>query len=281
MRRAAEDRARAVLHQDEVRDIDRQRPGRVEGMRDAQARVEAELLGLVDVLLRRAGALALLDEGLERGVRLRRGLGERVIGGDAEELRAEQRVRARRVDLDLVRRRRHSIRARNEPAALPSGRSSSSASAAPCRASGSDPPARRAAPDRRSVILKNHCVSSRCSTGAPERQPRPSMTCSLASTVSSTGIPVDLGRLAVDEPGLEEVEEHLLLVAIIGRVAGRELAAPVERQAHGLELRAHGGDVGVGPFARVHLVGLAAFSAGRPKASHPIGCSTAKPLARL
>ena len=37
------------------------------------------------------------------------------------------------------------------------------------------------------VILKNHCDSSFCSTMAFERQPRPSMTCSLASTVWSTG----------------------------------------------------------------------------------------------
>ena len=39
----------------------------------------------------------------------------------------------------------------------------------------------------KAVILKNHWVSSRCSTKAPERQPRPSITCSLASTVWSTG----------------------------------------------------------------------------------------------
>jgi hypothetical protein len=34
---------------------------------------------------------------------------------------------------------------------------------------------------------KNHWLSSFFSTGAPERQPRPSITCSLASTVPSTG----------------------------------------------------------------------------------------------
>ena len=37
------------------------------------------------------------------------------------------------------------------------------------------------------VILKTHWLISRCSTIAPERQPRPSITCSLASTVMSTG----------------------------------------------------------------------------------------------
>ena len=39
----------------------------------------------------------------------------------------------------------------------------------------------------KSLILKNHCVSSRRSTSAPERQPLPSSTCSLARTVMSTG----------------------------------------------------------------------------------------------
>ena len=39
----------------------------------------------------------------------------------------------------------------------------------------------------KSVILKNHWLSLRRSTSAPERQPRPSITCSLARTVWSTG----------------------------------------------------------------------------------------------
>ena len=38
-----------------------------------------------------------------------------------------------------------------------------------------------------SVILKYHCVSSRLVTSAPQRSQCPSMTCSLASTVWSTG----------------------------------------------------------------------------------------------
>ena len=38
-----------------------------------------------------------------------------------------------------------------------------------------------------SVIFKNHCDKRRFSTGAPERHPLPSMTCSLARTVFSTG----------------------------------------------------------------------------------------------
>ena len=66
-------------------------------------------------------------------------------------------------------------------------------------------------------------------------------------------VPVHLGLLALDQPGLEEVEEHPLLVLVIGRVAGRDLAAPVERQPHRLELLLHRGDVGVGPFLGMDL----------------------------
>ena len=39
----------------------------------------------------------------------------------------------------------------------------------------------------KAVILRNHWLSLRFSTSAPDRQPRPSITCSLASTVMSTG----------------------------------------------------------------------------------------------
>ena len=67
-------------------------------------------------------------------------------------------------------------------------------------------------------------------------------------------VPVDLGGLALDQAGAPEVEEHFLLVLVVARIAGGDLAAPVQRQAHGLELGLHGRDVGVGPVARIDLV---------------------------
>ena len=51
-----------------------------------------------------------------------------------------------------------------------------------------------------SVMRKNHWTSSRRSTGAPERQPRPSITCSLASTVMSTGSQFTTAALRVTSP---------------------------------------------------------------------------------
>ena len=66
-------------------------------------------------------------------------------------------------------------------------------------------------------------------------------------------VPVDLGGLAVGQLLLQEVQEQPLLVHVVVGIAGGELALPVDRQAHGLELAAHGVDVLVGPLARVDL----------------------------
>ena len=94
-------------------------------------------------------------------------------------------------------------------------------------------------------------------------------------------VPVDLRFLARDEARREEIEEQLLLVLVIARIAGRDLARPVEREAHRLQLRAHRGDIGVGPVAGWCCSACAAFSAGRPNASQPIGWSTLKPARAL
>ena len=67
-------------------------------------------------------------------------------------------------------------------------------------------------------------------------------------------IPVDPGFAAIGEARLEEVEKHLLFVFVVFRLAGRQLAAPVERQAHGFKLVAHDGDVFARPFRRMDLV---------------------------
>ncbi|GBD42350.1 hypothetical protein HRbin39_01741 [bacterium HR39] len=68
------------------------------------------------------------------------------------------------------------------------------------------------------------------------------------------GIPVDPALLAVGDALLEEVEEHRLLVLVVGGIAGGEFALPVERAAHGADLLAHLGDVAVRPVGRVHAL---------------------------
>ena len=66
-------------------------------------------------------------------------------------------------------------------------------------------------------------------------------------------VPIDLRGLAVGEALFQQVQEQLLLMAIIVRRAGRDLARPVERQAHRFQLAAHRVDVGVSPGAGVDL----------------------------
>ena len=66
-------------------------------------------------------------------------------------------------------------------------------------------------------------------------------------------VPIDLAVFARHQPGFHEVEKHLLLVLVISGVAGGDLARPVERQPHGLELSLHRRDVVVGPGLGMHL----------------------------
>ena len=101
VRGAAEDRAGAVIHEDEVGDVNRQFHGRAEGMGRDDAGVVALLLGAVDLLLRRADLAALLDERRQLRIVLGERLGQRVLGRDADEARAEDRVGPRGEHLDL------------------------------------------------------------------------------------------------------------------------------------------------------------------------------------
>ena len=50
-----------------------------------------------------------------------------------------------------------------------------------------------------------------------------------------------------NKPRLEKIEEHALLVLVVGRIAGRDFARPVEGKPHRLELLLHRRDVVVGP----------------------------------
>ena len=66
--------------------------------------------------------------------------------------------------------------------------------------------------------------------------------------------PVHRRALLVGEAALEHADEDELLPAVVGGVAGRHLAIPVVGDAHAAELRAHVGDVLVGPHRGVHAV---------------------------
>ena len=252
--RAAEDGAGAVVHQDEVGDVDRQRPILVERVDSADAGVEALLLRRLQLGDGGAHVAALLAEGGERRVGLGRRLGQRMVRRERHERGAEQRVGARRVDLDLR---------------LALGRRLLVEREADQQAFGAaDPVGLHQAHLLRPLVERLQRLQQLVGVVGDLEEPLRQLALldqrarAPAAAVDHLlvgehgmvdRIPVDLRRLAVGEALLQHVEEQLLLVPVVVGRAGGELARPVERQAHRLELPAHGVDVLVGPLRRMHL----------------------------
>jgi hypothetical protein len=114
MRRAAENRPCAIVHQDEIGDPDRQFPVRVERVAHGDARWQALLLGRFEGLFRGAHAPAFGVEGGDGGiVRLQRP-GQRMIGRDRGKARPQQRVGPRGIDRELFVPRRRPQRVKGE-----------------------------------------------------------------------------------------------------------------------------------------------------------------------
>ena len=254
MRRATEDRAGAVVHQDEVGDVDRKRPRGIERVDRLHPGVETLLLGGVDQLLRGAVAFAFRDEFGERRILGRCGDGERMIGRERQELRAEQRVVARGEDVDLVFPQRGGRGIERE------------AQVQPLRTA--DPVALHDAhllgPEIQAVERLQQILGKFGDAEVPLRHLPLLDQCARAPAatvdhllVGEHGaidrVPVHLAELALDQTRAQEVDEHLLLVLVVGRIAGRDLARPVERQPHRLELRLHHRDVLVGPCLGMDL----------------------------
>ena len=76
-------------------------------------------------------------------------------------------------------------------------------------------------------------LERRDSTGVPQRSQRPSITCSLASTVCVLRAPLHRRLGAVGEPALEQLQEDPLRPAVVVGLVGGELARPVDRDAPG------------------------------------------------
>ena len=218
------------------------------GWRDPQPGVEAALLRRLDRRLAGAQAAAFGDE----GGRLRRSRAATAAasgcsGASRQERHAEQRVRPRGVDLDPVDRRLRLRRAESASARPRCGRSSWPASCRTRSGQRSQPVQRRqqlgrVVGDAQEPLRKLLLLDRRA--GAPAAAVDHLL---VGEHGAVHRVPVDPALAPLGEAGAQEVQEQPLLLAVIGRIAGGELARPVERQAHALQLGAHGGDVGAGP----------------------------------
>ena len=69
------------------------------------------------------------------------------------------------------------------------------------------------------------------------------------------GVPIDLGRLAVNQTLFPEFQEDGLLLFIIGNIAGGEFAGPIQRKPQTLKRGAHFVDILIGPIFRMTACG--------------------------
>ena len=102
MRGAPEDRACAIVHQDEIGDIDRQVPMRIKGMLNGKSRVEALFLGRFDIRGRRPAFATILNESLQVrsiGCKVQ---GQRMIGRNGHKTCPEHRVRPGGKDINTL-----------------------------------------------------------------------------------------------------------------------------------------------------------------------------------
>ena len=248
MRRAAEDGAGAVLHENEIGDQHGKLGALDHRVPHAHAGVEALLLLRLELGGAGAVMMALVDERGGAGILLGDGFRQRMIRRDGDEACAVQRVRPRGEHLDQVVAVRRGAD-RLEPDEQPLG------SADPVRLHQPDllGPALESVQRLKQVlrIVGDLEHPFRLLALLDQRAGAPAAAVDhllVGKHRPVDRVPIDLPRLAVDQAGFQHVEEQALLLVIVVEVAGRELARPIERQAHAFELAAHDGDIVVGPF---------------------------------
>ena len=264
MCRAAEDRAGAIVHQDEIRDPDRKLPRRVERVAHAQPGVEAQLVGIFDGLLGRATAPRLRAKRRDSRVVPLQRLRKRVVGRDADEGRTHQRVGPRRVDLDPVVAMRLFGQAEGE---LKAPRPADPVGLHQLDLGGPVvEPVQRVQQFAREIRDAEEPLRQLAPLHIRARPPALAVDDLLVGQHGHVDrVPVNHSVLAVHEALFQEIEEQRLLLAVVFRVAGREFAGPVDRQAQRLHLPAHRRDVLIGPVGGVAALFHRGVLGGHPE----------------
>ena len=251
---ATKDRASAVVHQDEVRDINRQFPRGVKGVADFQPGVIAALFGLFQRLFGRAAFAHVGAECCDRGVVTFQRFRQRMIGRDADKRRAHQGVGAGRVNL--------------YPVVSIGGVGQAKAK---LQTTGfADPVGLHQLDLRRPVIQPIKAFKQFFGIirdfKEPLRQLAALNLCARTPAlavfdllVRQNGhidrIPVHDRLFAINQALFQKIEEQRLLLTVVFRITGGQFARPINRQAQRLHLIAHVGDVLIGPILGVAAAG--------------------------
>ena len=247
MRRTAENRAGAVIHQDEIGHIERHFRGLAEGMHDLQAGVVALFLRALDLFRAGAHAVAFVDEAFQLLVLFRQRGRQRMIRRHGAEGHAENRVRPGGEHLQRLMplRQRLAFQRKAHQEAL--------GAADPVALHQPDlvrPAVERIQRGEQVVGIVGDLQEPLAQLALLHQRARAPAAPVDHLLIGEHGVvnrvPIDLALLAVHQPLIEEIDEQLLLLRVIFRIAGGDLAAPVQRQAHALELAAHGVDILIG-----------------------------------
>ncbi len=253
VRRHAHHRAVAVAHQHVVADPDLDALAG-QRVRHVQTGRHALLLHRRDVGLDHAAPATFVDERGELRVRLRRLLRQRMLGGHRRERHAHDRVRARRenvhaavadqlaiVAADIVREREAHALALADPVRLHR-----------LHAFGPAGHLVQVFEQLLGVVGDAKVVAGDLAllddrAGAPAAPVDHLLVCEHRLVHR---IPVDDLRRAVRDATLQHAQEQPLVPAVVVRVAGGDLARPVDRKAHRLHLLLHVRDVLARPLRR-------------------------------
>jgi hypothetical protein len=223
-------------------------------MRDGQAGGHALLLHRRDLGFDHAAALALLDESGERRVAARGMLGKRMLRRDRAEGHAHDGVDARGEHVHPAATDRRAVRRAD---VVPEGEAHAHALADPVRLHRLDalgPPGHPVEVREQLLgVIGDLQVVAGDLALLDERAGAPPAAVDhllVGEHRLVDRVPVDDLRLAVGDALFEHLQEHPLVPAVVRRVAGGDLARPVDREPHRLHLLLHRGDVVVGPLRR-------------------------------
>ena len=227
---ATENGAGAIVHEHEICDVNRQVQVFAEGMAGDQAGVVAELFGALDIFLARALAAAFGDEFLQCRILRSQDLCQRMVRGQRTEPGSEQGVGPCRIDLErFVTGGNVSLKRKpdQQPMAL------------------ADPvllhqphlvrPALQRIQRLKQIVgeirdleepLGQFALFHR--SARPPTFPVDDLLVGKDRMVHR--VPIHLGAASCDEALLQEIQEQLLLMHIVGRIAGGDFAIPVDGQ---------------------------------------------------
>ena len=246
----AKDRTRAVIHQDEIGDINRQVPAWIQRVLNGKPCIEAKLFSGFNVGRCRSAFAAFCDKVMQIrrvGCQLLR---DRMVGSNGNKACAEHGVGARGKYINAV------VTARKAEAAFQALRFANPVFLHQPHLVG--PLVKRPQANKQFFCKVGNLQKPLAQLAAFNRRTRsPALAVDhllIGEHRHVDRVPVHGGLFAVDEPGGVKLQEQGLFMPVIFRLASREFAGPVNRKAKPFQLRFHVCNIVARPTAGVDFL---------------------------